>query len=256
MASLLYSNTISEFIKVLNDSKTKARTSKELMETEDKITQDILHMLELEETTYKQRCKLMTRLSDARKTRRYYKDILSESEVINSWVEQYPDAVKMLSEMLGRLRKEENYHKDRKYYPRTQEIYHSQNDTTKENKDNTVDFIQHIEEQDEPNNYYTLTPIAEMAYRETVKKCKNIEKGVLEKKLNAIIECGESYPKKDGMNRSKLGNCIVSYDRKSNTIQDVFWESGKSTITPRMKEKLKSKYEEFGLTANGNNYAV
>ena len=92
-------------------------------------TQDILHSLELDNLSYAERCKLMTKLMHCRQDRRYWKDQVEELEPIVSIfvtsdaskrqeTDRNNKVLNLLREALGQTRRQENYHKDRKYTPR------------------------------------------------------------------------------------------------------------------------------------------
>lgn len=92
-------------------------------------TQDILHSLELDNLSYSERCKLMTKLTACRKDRRYWKDQVEELEPImqvfktndaskRQEVDRNNKVLNLLREALGQTRRQENYHKDRKYTPK------------------------------------------------------------------------------------------------------------------------------------------
>lgn len=92
-------------------------------------TQDILHSLELDNLSYSERCKLMTKLTACRKDRRYWKDQVEELEPIVSVfctndqskkhdVERNAKVLNLMREALGQTRRQENYHKDRRYTPK------------------------------------------------------------------------------------------------------------------------------------------
>ncbi|MCC8160229.1 MAG: hypothetical protein LIO53_02750 [Oscillospiraceae bacterium] len=112
------SETISDFTKFLTDAKYSYAYMKEEMIKQDKITQDILHSLELEELKYKDRARLATRLADSRKQRRIFKDAVEELEPIMNFLEENKKLLNSLGALLGAVRKEEKYHSTRKYYPR------------------------------------------------------------------------------------------------------------------------------------------
>lgn len=92
-------------------------------------TQDILHSLELDNLSYSERCKLMTKLTACRKDRRYWKDQVEELEPLISVfntsdtskkqdTERNAKVLNLLREALGATRKQESYHKNRKYTPK------------------------------------------------------------------------------------------------------------------------------------------
>lgn len=51
-------------------------------------TQDILHEIELGNTTYKERAKIATRLKNVRKERRVVKDYIEETSALIQWVNE------------------------------------------------------------------------------------------------------------------------------------------------------------------------
>mgnify|MGYP005780096411 CR=1 FL=1 len=73
--------------------------------------------------TYSERAKLATELRNCRLERRQYKDILEESEPIVQFFEepQHKKTREQLKQLLGQMRKVENYHQNRQYRKRFQE---------------------------------------------------------------------------------------------------------------------------------------
>lgn len=74
-------NYVNEFLDTCVDFVAMFRKLRSMYETynglhfqAEQATQDILHKLELNSVPYKERCKLMTLLSNIRRDRRYYKD--------------------------------------------------------------------------------------------------------------------------------------------------------------------------------------
>lgn len=85
-------------------------------------TQDILHKLELDETTYHEKAKLAKTLSDVRKKRRESKDNAAILEPIVNWRDCNKQAIHSLEKLLGEVRKEEAKTEGRAYYPRTEVV--------------------------------------------------------------------------------------------------------------------------------------
>jgi hypothetical protein len=79
---------------------------------------DLTHELEL--SPAKDKNKIATKMRTNRLDRRYYKDIVEEFESIYQVItdEKYKKSIEMLRQALGKVRKAEEYHKDRTYYPR------------------------------------------------------------------------------------------------------------------------------------------
>ena len=103
----------------------------EMVNTCDKLTQDLLHKLELENLTTSEKNKVATQLKYCRKDRRYWKDKVEEYEPFVSLfididnnkktenqVSNNKKCINWLKEALGQIRKQEAYHADRHYKPR------------------------------------------------------------------------------------------------------------------------------------------
>ena len=92
----------------------------------DKLTQDLLHKLELDELSTGEKNKIATQLKYCRKDRRYWKDRVEELEpfidIFNPSVTNnaavHVKTINLIRESLGKVRKQEAYHADRKYHPR------------------------------------------------------------------------------------------------------------------------------------------
>ncbi len=114
------SECISEFLNFVSEAQSHYKFCYEEMETQDKLTQDYLHMLELDDLKCSERSKLATKLAINRKDRRYYRDRVEELEPIVRFFEdpQNKKVLDKLKEVLGQTRKAENYHKNRIYIPR------------------------------------------------------------------------------------------------------------------------------------------
>ena len=92
----------------------------EAMKNEERITQDYLHKLELEGLNCRERSKIATQLALNRQARRQYKDAVEELQPI---VEFLADAknrsvLNAMSQLLGQVRKVEQYHQHRFYMPK------------------------------------------------------------------------------------------------------------------------------------------
>lgn len=116
----LPSNYLSEFLNFISEAQSHYKFCVEEMETQDKLTQDFLHSLELDELKCKERSKLATQLSINRKDRRYFKDRIEELEPIVKFFEetQNKKVLDKLTNVLGEIRKAERYHKNRIYIPK------------------------------------------------------------------------------------------------------------------------------------------
>lgn len=111
---------ISEFLNFVTNAKIQYDIAYEEMKTQEKLTQDYLHSLELDSLNYSDRSKLATKLATNRKDRRYYKDRVEEFGPIVKFFEepQNKAVLNKLKYILGETRKAESYHQDRTYTPK------------------------------------------------------------------------------------------------------------------------------------------
>lgn len=77
-----FSDTISAFLKLMDDVQRDYTYNSEQVNRIDKLTQDYLHSLELDGLDYKGRAKVATQLSKARQDRRAHKDMVVVLEPI------------------------------------------------------------------------------------------------------------------------------------------------------------------------------
>lgn len=114
------SEYISEFLNFISEAQSQYRFCSDEVNNQDKLTQDYLHSLELDGLKRDERSKVATKLAINRKDRRYYKDRVEELEPIVQFFEEQQNkkVLDKMSQVLGQVRKAENYHKDRKYIPK------------------------------------------------------------------------------------------------------------------------------------------
>lgn len=112
------SDIISDFLNLIIQSENEYQFALELQRAEEKKTQDVLHMLELDNLNYKERAKLATQLKNIRQKRRRYKDEVEELECIVQFKKENKNIVNMLTQLLGKQRKVEKSHIDRHYTPK------------------------------------------------------------------------------------------------------------------------------------------
>lgn len=128
------SKNIENFLNFYDAVKRDYDTAFEMVNQCDKLTQDLLHRLELESLSTGEKNKIATQLKYCRKDRRYWKDIVEETEsFINMFnqteaslsdgkkkaeVEANRRFINMLRETLGKTRRQEGYHVNRSYKPR------------------------------------------------------------------------------------------------------------------------------------------
>lgn len=114
------SEYISEFLNFISWARSHYQFCSDEVNSQDKLTQDYLHSLELDGLNCGERSKLATKLAINRRDRRYYKDRVEELEPIIQFLadQQNKKALDLLTQVLGQVRKQENYHKCRTYIPR------------------------------------------------------------------------------------------------------------------------------------------
>lgn len=118
--SVLYSQIIKNFLDSIEKARCEYNYNLECMKNEEHITQDYLHQLELADLNCRERSKIATKLARNRRARREYKDKVEELEPI---VEFFQDpknrsVLNSMSQLLGQVRKVEDYHKKRFYVPK------------------------------------------------------------------------------------------------------------------------------------------
>lgn len=128
------SKNIENFLNFYDAVKRDYDIAFEMVNQCDKLTQDLLHRLELENLSTGEKNKIATQLKYCRKDRRYWKDIVEETESFVSMFNQTEASqadskkkaeveanrrfINMLRETLGKTRRQEGYHANRSYKPR------------------------------------------------------------------------------------------------------------------------------------------
>ena len=114
------SEQITNFLNFITAAQSHYKFCDEEMHKHEQLTQDYLHSLELDDLKCSERSKIATKLAVNRKDRRYYKDRVEELEPIIMFFsdQQNKKMLDKLQQVLGQVRKQENYHKDRTYRPK------------------------------------------------------------------------------------------------------------------------------------------
>lgn len=114
------SEMLKAFLDFIEAAKSEYTYNLEAMKNEERITQDYLHKLELEGLNCRERSKIATQLVINRQNRRQYKDAVEELEPIVQFFEETQNRITLrkMSELLGAVRKVENYHQRRIYTPK------------------------------------------------------------------------------------------------------------------------------------------
>jgi hypothetical protein len=112
------SNQIKDFISLVEAAEKDYNYYYEKVGIEDKLSQDILHKLELEDLTDQEVTEAGIMLQTNRKDRRYYKDKIEELKPLYDFYIENKDIINKLKNTLGATRKAEGYHAHRTYKPR------------------------------------------------------------------------------------------------------------------------------------------
>ena len=116
------SKKIKQFTDFLSGAQSAYAIELDGMHKEEKRLQDFLHAIEFEPSA-KERSKICTKLYRSRLERRRYKDIVEELEEVIQFCDnpQNKKVLNQLTQLLGRARKVEKYHRERQYIPRVKE---------------------------------------------------------------------------------------------------------------------------------------
>lgn len=111
--------TVKSFLDFVSRSETEAELAKETLDECDKETQDILHYLEFHDAPYLERKKINDLLPSIRRERRKAKDTNAVLSPLVKWAHSNKKALSELQQVLGSIRKEEQYQTNRAYHYRT-----------------------------------------------------------------------------------------------------------------------------------------
>lgn len=112
-----FSTYISDFCKMVEGAKTDYQWNKDEVNRLDRLTQDYLHMLELDGLDYKQRAKVATKIAKCRQERRASKDTVEILEPLIQFLDSDKgrNMMNLMREVLGKTRKVEEYMTNRIY---------------------------------------------------------------------------------------------------------------------------------------------
>ena len=112
-----FSPTISAFLNMIDQVQSDYAWNSEEITRLDKLTQDYLHILELDSPDYKERAKIATQLQKCRQDRRTSKDTIEILEPLVSYLDtdNGKKAINLMKEVLGRTRKAETKMEHRVY---------------------------------------------------------------------------------------------------------------------------------------------
>lgn len=115
----MYSNQISQFLSFIKDCEQRYRMAVDDEEEMNRVTQDILHDIELEEHSYHEFAKLSKQLKEVRENRRKAKDTMKVMLPIVNWAETNANMIKSIERLLGEVRKAEKSLENRVYVKRS-----------------------------------------------------------------------------------------------------------------------------------------
>lgn len=115
-----YSHIISAMCKALDDAQKDYDWSRSEVARMERLTQDYLHKMELEDLGYKERAKVDTKLQNCRQLRRAHKDTAEILEPLVQYLssDRGKNLCNLLKEALGKTRRVEERMDGRIYYPR------------------------------------------------------------------------------------------------------------------------------------------
>lgn len=115
-----FSECISGFCRLMEDAQKDYAWNYNEVNRMDKLTQDYLHKLELEDLDYKERAKVATQLTRCRQSRRACKDTVEVLEPLVQFLEsdKGKSLLNLVREALGNTRKVEKRMETRTYIPR------------------------------------------------------------------------------------------------------------------------------------------
>lgn len=117
---IAFSNQLAEICALMDQTRKDYTWNLQEISDCEKLTQDLLHRLELEDLTYNERAKLATELRDCRRRRRNLKNQVEIMEPLAQFLstDLGHSGLKQLKEALGKTRKAEDRQSLRCYQPR------------------------------------------------------------------------------------------------------------------------------------------
>lgn len=112
------SKQLSESINFLRECEKEYQYYLSKVGEQERMRNDLLHLLELDCSDYSDRCKTATRLRNCLKERRLYKDPVEELSPIADFLSKNKNLLDQLGQTLGAVRRAEKYHSCRSYRPR------------------------------------------------------------------------------------------------------------------------------------------
>lgn len=119
-----FSTTISDFCNMVTEVIQDYEWNRSEVNRLDRLTQDYLHQLELNELDYRERAKVATQLTKCRQLRRASKDTVEILEPFVEFIEsdKGKQTMNLMREALGKTRKVERYMENRTYRYRVLDV--------------------------------------------------------------------------------------------------------------------------------------
>ena len=117
----MLSDKLTDFTKTIDSALKLHRVCYEKIGEMDRLHGDIVHAIELGTGGYSERARLATKLKECMNERRYWKNNIEDLQPIVDFMLDpiNKKSVESIKQIVGKVRKAEDYHKDRKYYPRS-----------------------------------------------------------------------------------------------------------------------------------------
>lgn len=109
---------LENFLDMIQDAEKEYDSAHSEVNQKESETQDYMHALELQNLSYKQCCKVATKLKKCRQERRKSKDIVEQLNPLISYIDKNKNTINGLKGLLGELRKQDKYLNSRQYFPR------------------------------------------------------------------------------------------------------------------------------------------
>lgn len=121
MKKVKQSEIISTFLKLVDDVQKEYNTAYGFVNEMDKALNDITHKAELTSLKQNEKAKLMTKLQQNRRERRYWKNKVDEFQPLYELMsnsKEFKSTIAQLKQVLGKVRRAEEYLENRTYKPR------------------------------------------------------------------------------------------------------------------------------------------
>lgn len=99
---------------------------------------------------------------------------------------------------------------------------------------------------------YRLTEEAEVDFRGFAKSGADVERDILEKRINVLIHTANSKKElPNNKTRYQFSTFVILTNEEEQTIDVVYWIKYKQKVTKAMVAALKNKYDAVGLDETG-----